>query len=87
MFTGLKAMTHFGRPQFEPFLNSLQTMHSDVSAKYSFTVFYVFLLIFFWTIGTVPRFVKYFESCLARNVTHRDNMKNVPLPGHGRILI
>jgi len=30
MFTGLKAITHFGRPQFEQFLDSLQMEHSDV---------------------------------------------------------
>ncbi|CAK8698108.1 unnamed protein product [Clavelina lepadiformis] len=30
MFTGLKAVTHFGRPQFEFFLDSLQAMHKDV---------------------------------------------------------
>ena len=30
MFTGLQATTHFGRPQFEPFLDSLQQIHDDV---------------------------------------------------------
>uniref|UniRef100_H2ZJI9 NAD(P)H oxidase (H2O2-forming) n=1 Tax=Ciona savignyi TaxID=51511 RepID=H2ZJI9_CIOSA len=30
MFTGLKAITHFGRPQFEAFLDSLQTKHKEV---------------------------------------------------------
>jgi len=30
MFTGLKATTHFGRPQFEPFFNSIQQLHSNV---------------------------------------------------------
>merc|ERR1712136_386128 len=29
MFTGLQATTHFGRPQFEPFLDSLQQIHDD----------------------------------------------------------
>jgi len=31
MFTGLKATTHFGRPQFDLFLDSLQIKHRDVS--------------------------------------------------------
>lgn len=30
MFTGLKATTHFGRPQFEPFFDSIQQIYSSV---------------------------------------------------------
>ena len=35
MFTGLKAETHFGRPQFEHFLDSLQVEHHSVSLNNS----------------------------------------------------
>ena len=31
LFTGLRSITHFGRPQFEPFLQSLQDEHPTVS--------------------------------------------------------
>ncbi|CAM9805533.1 unnamed protein product [Lampetra fluviatilis] len=30
LFTGLRSITHFGRPQFVPFLNSLQKLHPEV---------------------------------------------------------
>ncbi|KAM4746802.1 dual oxidase 1-like [Rhinophrynus dorsalis] len=30
LFTGLKSVTHFGRPQFEPFFISLQAVHPEV---------------------------------------------------------
>ncbi|CAM9805742.1 unnamed protein product [Lampetra fluviatilis] len=30
LFTGLRSITHFGRPQFVPFLNSLQNLHPKV---------------------------------------------------------
>ncbi|XP_068131700.1 dual oxidase 1-like isoform X2 [Hyperolius riggenbachi] len=30
LFTGLRSITHFGRPQFEPFLTSLQEVHPEV---------------------------------------------------------
>lgn len=32
LFTGLRSITHFGRPPFEPFFNSLQEVHPQVSA-------------------------------------------------------
>lgn len=31
LFTGLRSITHFGRPPFEPFFNSLQEVHPQVS--------------------------------------------------------
>uniref|UniRef100_UPI0035900797 dual oxidase 1-like isoform X2 n=2 Tax=Myxine glutinosa TaxID=7769 RepID=UPI0035900797 len=31
LFTGLHSITHFGRPQFVPFLNSLQNQHPEVN--------------------------------------------------------
>lgn len=31
LFTGLRSVTHFGRPPFEPFFNSLQEVHPQVS--------------------------------------------------------
>ncbi|GLV42469.1 Dual oxidase [Carabus blaptoides fortunei] len=31
LITGLKAVTHFGRPQFKEFFRSLQSLHADVS--------------------------------------------------------
>ncbi|MGH0171990.1 UNVERIFIED_CONTAM: hypothetical protein FKN15_062530 [Acipenser sinensis] len=31
LFTGLRAITHFGRPPFVPFFNSLQEVHPEVS--------------------------------------------------------
>ncbi|KAM9311863.1 dual oxidase 1-like [Gastrophryne carolinensis] len=30
LFTGLRSITHFGRPQFEPFFTSLQEVHPEV---------------------------------------------------------
>ncbi|KAG8505332.1 Dual oxidase 2, partial [Galemys pyrenaicus] len=30
LFTGLRSVTHFGRPPFEPFFNSLQEVHPEV---------------------------------------------------------
>ncbi|KAM6201100.1 dual oxidase 2-like isoform 2-T2 [Rhynchocyon petersi] len=30
LFTGLRSITHFGRPPFEPFFNSLQEVHPEV---------------------------------------------------------
>lgn len=30
LFTGLKAVTHFGRPNFEQFLKSVQAVHPQV---------------------------------------------------------
>lgn len=38
MFTGLKAVTHFGRPQFQEFLESLHIEHPEVSEKSHFVV-------------------------------------------------
>lgn len=32
LFTGLRSITHFGRPPFVPFFNSLQEVHPEVSA-------------------------------------------------------
>lgn len=32
LFTGLRAITHFGRPPFVPFFSSLQEVHPEVSA-------------------------------------------------------
>lgn len=35
LFTGLKAVTHFGRPQFAEFFKSIQKLHPDVSCATS----------------------------------------------------
>lgn len=32
LFTGLRSITHFGRPPFVPFFDSLQEVHPEVSA-------------------------------------------------------
>ena len=32
LFTGLRSITHFGRPPFIPFFSSLQEVHPEVSA-------------------------------------------------------
>lgn len=32
LFTGLRSITHFGRPPFEAFFNSLQKVHPQVSS-------------------------------------------------------
>lgn len=32
LFTGLRSITHFGRPPFIPFFDSLQEVHPEVSA-------------------------------------------------------
>lgn len=36
LFTGLRSITHFGRPPFEAFFNSLQKVHPQVSAHPTF---------------------------------------------------
>lgn len=33
LFTGLRSITHFGRPPFIPFFNSLQEVHPEVSVR------------------------------------------------------
>lgn len=33
LFTGLRSITHFGRPPFVPFFNSLQEVHPEVSVQ------------------------------------------------------
>lgn len=35
LFTGLKAVTHFGRPDFHQFFDSIHTLHPNVSLLYS----------------------------------------------------
>lgn len=35
LFTGLRSVTHFGRPPFEAFFNSLQEVHPQVSAAFT----------------------------------------------------
>lgn len=33
LFTGLRSITHFGRPPFVPFFSSLQEVHPEVSVQ------------------------------------------------------
>lgn len=46
LFTGLKAITHFGRPKFPQFFKSLQTLHPDVS-KISVILIFSIIIFFF----------------------------------------
>jgi len=39
LFTGLKAVTHFGRPKFSPFFLSIEKLHPTVSIScYYYTI-------------------------------------------------
>lgn len=46
LFTGLKAITHFGRPRFERFFKSLQTIHPNVSNCDLYRCLYLFFFYF-----------------------------------------
>lgn len=52
LFTGLRSVTHFGRPPFVSFFNSLQEVHPEVSPSTTFTclrfiLFFYFYFLFF----------------------------------------
>ncbi|XP_054095557.1 dual oxidase 1 isoform X3 [Callithrix jacchus] len=50
LFTGLRSITHFGRPPFEPFFNSLQEVHPQVSLTH-IQVLFLFII---WGLNKAP---------------------------------
>ncbi|XP_017728324.1 PREDICTED: dual oxidase 1 isoform X1 [Rhinopithecus bieti] len=51
LFTGLRSITHFGRPPFESFFNSLQEVHPQVSPTH-IQVLFLFII---WGLSKAPK--------------------------------